>query len=67
MLVHDSRCTRPIAERLHQLNEFVFLHSGYGRNGTFAPAFGSMATATGTCPIAPKRILGPCIGTNRRA
>jgi len=67
MLVHDSRGTRPIAERPHQLNEFVLVHAGYGGDGTFASAFGSVTTAAGSRPVAPKRSLGTGVGAHHRA
>ena len=62
MLMHDSRGKSPIAERHHQLNELVLVHAGYGGNGTFASAFGSVTTATGSRPVAPRRSLGTGIG-----
>lgn len=67
MLMHDSRGKSPIAERLHQLNEFVLVHAGYGGNGTFASAFSSVTTATGSRPVAPKRSLGTGVGAHHPA
>ena len=67
MLVHYSRWTLPVAERLHQLNEFVLVHASKRGNGTFASTFGSMTTATGSGPVAPKRSLGTSFGTHYRA